>query len=188
MKIAVDMDDVCVDFTAYTLECIEREYGVRFEMDDITDWDDNPIKNSTMFKGGGNWWDWLTSRDWLWAKCPAVVGAIGGLQTLRDMGHRVELLTSKPEWAEWVVWAWAGKWRPPVYGIQIAGSGQAKHDLTDAPLLVDDALHNVGPWTATGRSAILYTRPWNLNKGPLNPRTFRADNWASVIRLVKEMS
>lgn len=195
MHIAVDMDDVVVDFTNYVLECIKREYGVEIPVLEITDWDDNPLKNATLFGPGKTWWDWLMTRDWLWAKCPAVEGAIGGLQTLRDMGHRLELLTSKPLWAEWVVWAWAGKWRPPVHGITIADhtAKQAKHDLTDALLLVDDAIHNVAPWTATGRSAILFDRPWNRNLpadqiGRVPRRIFRAHDWAGVVRLVKEMS
>ncbi|HYE80360.1 MAG TPA: hypothetical protein VEI97_20475 [bacterium] len=184
MHIAVDMDDVVVEFTGFLVECINREYGSQLTLAEINDWHFDPWFNPIL---GRDWWDWLKTRDWLWAKCPAVPGAIGGLQTLRDGGHRVELLTSKPEWAEWVVWAWAGKWRPPVHRITICGHGsQQKHELTDALLLVDDGWHNLEPWAATGRSAIKFARPWN--EGRRARRIWEARDWAQVLHLVKELS
>jgi len=186
MHIAVDMDDVVVEFFAFIVECINREYGTSVDVRECRDWDDNDVKKLTVFGPGKTWWDWLRARDWLWTKCPAVPGAIGGLQALRDDGHYVELLTSKPDWAEWVVWAWLGKWRPAVNRVTIAGSGQVKHELSDAILLVDDGLHNIEPWVATGRSAIKFARPWNEGRGAR--RIWEARDWAQVLHLVKELS
>lgn len=187
MHIAIDVDDVMMDFTSYVLKCIQREYGRSFGIEEITDWDDNPLKHSRMFRNGGTWWDWLRSRDWLWARVPAVEGAIGGVQQLRDAGHFIELLTTKPEWAEWTVWAWLGKWRPAQHRVTIVPQDGKKHECSDALILVDDALHNVVPWAATGRTALLFDRPWNRD-GQRNPRVWRVHHWGEIVCRVEELS
>lgn len=188
MHVAVDMDDVMLEFTQHILDCVAREYGPSYGIEEITDWDDNPLKHDRRFVGGGTWWDWLRTRDWLWAKAPAVPGAVGGIQQLRDMGHHVELLTTKPTWAEWTVWAWLGKWRPAVHQVTIVPTGGSKADYSDALILVDDALHNLVPWAATGRTAIVYDRPWNqAPEGPTR-RLWRAHNWGQVVRRIEELT
>lgn len=190
LHLAVDLDDVVVNFFPHVLACLKREYGIDISMEQITDWDDNPVKHLRIFGEGRDWWDWLRGRDWLWAKADAIEGAIGGIDTLRRQGHYVEGLTSKPEWAEWCVWAFCGKWRPPFNRLTIAPLGERKVDLSDAEILIDDAPHNVAPWVAApnGRSAILFDKPWNANV-PIDPiTTARAKNWADVLRIVEEWS
>lgn len=170
------MDDVCTDFCRHILDCWYREYGVVVPYENINGW-------KVMFDGTlGPTWKWLEKRDWLWAKTPATAGAIGGIQRLRDEGHYLEILTSKPTWAEWVVWAWAGKWRPAVNRITIVPSHTPKHEASTADVLVDDAVHNVNPWVTKGRFALLYDKPWN-QEGAFTaaPKLIRVKNWTDVV-------
>src|SRR3989304_4519888 len=133
MYIAVDLDDVILDFGLGVRMAIETEYGIvvppfdKWEMHEILD----PIL-------GKSWWKWMRERDWLWPNFPAVQGAIGGLTHLRDHGHYLEIVTSKPEWAEFSVWKWVGKWRPPVNRITIVDMDTPKVSATDADVLIDD--------------------------------------------------
>ena len=181
MKIAVDQDDTIMSFTRHVLDAINREYGIIIDIEEITDWNDNSLRSLKFYKDGGNWWDWMRDRDWVWAQCPAIPGAIGGIQKLRDAGHRVELLTSKPEWAEWVTWSWLKKWRAPVHSVTIHpfGSATEKWELSSADILIDDGLHNVVPWVESGRGAIIFDQPWNRSWEP-EGSVIRATSWQSI--------
>ena len=188
LHVAVDMDDVCVDFTAHIVKCVNREYGANLSVEQFTDWNFGPWLDPVL---GRSWWEWLKGRDWLWTKAPAIPGAIGGLHQLREMGCYVELLTSKPEWAEWVVWAWLGKWRPNVHRVTIASSRSShaghlpKHEASDASVLVDDGWHNVEPWCRTGRTALIFDQPWNADRQ--TRRAFRVRNWAEVVDRIAQL-
>ena len=125
------------------METFQREYGARPEYDgqpwgaQATAFYKHPL---LLESGYASWWDWLRDRDWLWSTFPAVEGAIGGIKRLRAAGHYVECVTSKPEWAEFNVWKWLGKWRPAFNQVTIVNTGQSKLDFTDADVIVDDKL------------------------------------------------
>ena len=177
--VAVDLDDVILDFGGGIRHAVETEYGVvvppfsKWEMHDVLD----PII-------GKSWWKWMRERDWLWPNFPAMKGAIGGLTKLRDAGHYVEIVTSKPEWAEFSVWKWLGKWRPPVQRVTIIGMKERKIDRTEADILVDDKPENVIPFAEDNRIGILFDAMHNQGSCK-TPGMFRAVGWDSVIRLVQ---
>ena len=191
MHIAVDLDDCVLDFCGGVREAVQTEYGVdippfdRWELDNILD----PII-------GRPWRDWLAERDWLWSHFPAVPGAIGTLSALRAAGHYLECVTSKPRWAEFAVWRWLGKWRPPFNRVTIVDSSTPKHAVTDAIVLVDDNIDNCDGWAASMadkyphiRTAILFDRPHNqaVRVRP-HERVHRARNWSGVADLVAKFS
>lgn len=172
MKIALDLDDVILDFCTGLRHAVKTEYGVDVEFDS---WDLNHTLNPVL---GKSWWKWMRERDWLWSNFPAVQGAIGGIDILRQQGHYLEIVTSKPKWAEYSVWKWLGKWRPSVHRVTIVGTDDKKSDYTDARVLVDDKPDNCRDFLDAGRSAILFDRPHNQHsqKGFIIAR-----NWAEVV-------
>ena len=174
------MDDVMMEFYSSVHACIGKEFGVYFDYNAVTHWDDHALKQTDLFGDGRTWWDWLKERDWLWATFTAVEGAIGGVHQLRRAGHYVEAVTSKPSWAEWTVWAWLGKWRPEFNRVTIVSSGQKKSDFTDADVLVDDNVDNCLDFITKGRRAVLFTRPWNGEFVP-DSRNPRCDTWVQVV-------
>lgn len=176
MHVAIDLDDVCMEFYSSVLKAVKKEYGVEYLYENVSGWDKNELKESLIFGEGRTWWDWLRDRDWLWAQFPAVEGAIGGIATLRQQGHYVEAVTSKPDWARWTVWAWLGKWRPDFHRVTIVSSGQEKSAFTDADILVDDSPSNIIDWQCDDRVCVIYDRPWNQGMEGL-----RAYNWADVL-------
>ena len=133
MHLAVDLDDVVLDFANGVLNAFETEFGETHPYDGDP-WGPSMVaftKHPTLLAAGyKSWWDWLRARDWLWSNFPAVPGAIGGLQTLRHQGHYLECVTSKPEWAEPQVWKWLGKWRAPFNRERRGAPFDREHRLT----------------------------------------------------------
>lgn len=171
-----------------------REFGVRAERESFTKWDSPLLVDyEHVFKDAGykSAWQWLRERDWLWATFVAVPGAIGAIQQLRSQGHYLECLTAKPEWAEWCVWRWLGRWRPAFNRVTIVTNKTHKANASDADLLIDDKDENVKGWVMSRREriGIVFDQPWN--RAPAvegNVRTYRAHDWSDVHQLVEHIN
>lgn len=189
LHVAVDLDDVVIDFFQGVIDSMYREFGVLILKEDCDTWDKNPVKEWD-WKGQGykSWWDWMQDRDWLWATFPAIPGAIGGIHALRAKGHYVECLTSKPAWAEHNVWKWLGRWRPPFNSVIITNLTQKKHEVSDADILVDDKPDNILGWVESSddRLAIIFDQPWNRSMA-VHERVVRAYSWDDVVATVAIM-
>jgi 5'(3')-deoxyribonucleotidase len=189
LHIAVDLDDVTVDFFQGNIDAMYREFGVLLLKEDVLTWDDNPVK---LFPwkdyGYKSWWEWLRDRDWLWATFPAVPGAMGGIHALRAKGHYVECLTSKPDWAERQVWAWLTKWKPAFQQVTLAKLDEPKHTLSQADILIDDKFSNITDWvdSAEDRLGILFDQPWNRFE-QLPERVVRVVTWQGVLETIELM-
>jgi 5'(3')-deoxyribonucleotidase len=180
--VAVDLDDVVLDFLGGVLASVNMERGSSLTREDITEWNLHPILDPIL---GENFWDWLERKDWLWANFSAVPGAIGGLEQLRRKGYYLECLTSKPDWAEHNVWKWLGKWRPPFQRVTIVNQ-ESKVRYSDARWLIDDKPRNCIEWMAEGRDAILFDRPHNRRPQTVAPFSsgkmlVRCTGWEAVL-------
>lgn len=171
MKIAVDLDDVCMEFFSSVCWAIAEAFPeenldpIRM-YEETTDWVNNPVKDLRIFGEDiyGNqstWWDWLKANDRLWAKFYPVHDSISGVRLLREAGHWVEAVTSKPQWAEWVVWEWQKQYQYQFNAIIIVPTGMSKLEASSADLLIDDRTSAIQEWDEAGRYGLLYTRPWN---------------------------
>jgi len=160
MYIAIDLDDVILDFVGNLVNVLNTEYNAGLTQEDITEWD---LSKKLDLIVGESWWAWWKRRDWLWAQAPAIPGAIGGLEKLRRDGHYLEIVTAKPRWAEAQTFRWLGKWRPPVHRVTIVPVEQKikKSEVTAAELLIDDKPANCEEFLQADRMAILYERPHN---------------------------
>jgi hypothetical protein len=182
--IAVDMDDVILDFMPNVMACFEREYGIVHPFNG-SPWGPDAVaftKHPALLESGyKDWWGWLRDRDWLWGLAPAVPGAIGGLKTLRARGYYVELVTSKPEWAEPQVWKWLGRWRPDLDRVTIVRPGESKAEVSSADGIIDDKIDTVKEWEDLERSSIWF------NRGPMKLYTgvsTEANNWADILEVL----
>lgn len=192
--IAIDLDDVILDFAGGIRTAIWTEFGVAISEEDLarTGWNLRPLLDPII---GRSWWSWLRDREWLWANFPAIPGALGSIETLRRQGHYLEIVTSKPRWAEHNTWKWLGKWRPAVQAVQIIDldTTDTKADVTNASILIDDKPSNIESFLADSRHGILFTRPHNRN---LDATTIpsalhharRANNWSHVLNLIGDIS
>lgn len=186
--IALDLDDVILDFVGGLRTAIKKEFDVDIPQDTIKDFNLRPYLDPIV---GRSWWAWLRERDWLWPNFPAVDGALGTIERLAGEGYYLEIVTSKPEWADYAVWRWLGKWRPKVQRVTIVRKDDIKADYSDATILVDDKFDNCYEWAMLGsgdRTALLFTRPHNLGlevgEGPI----IRVNNWREVYDTIKELT
>lgn len=168
MHIAVDSDDVVVDFIGMIVDTVSRDFGVEppIVSTDITDWQFGQFLDQHI---GEPWWEWLEKHAYLWGeKAKPISGAIGGIAKLRAAGHRVELLTSKPPWAERYMWTWLARYAPNVNQVTLVPLNGYKPDWTDAYLLIDDRDKNVIEWvhSTPDREAFLYPAAHNSQFWP----------------------
>lgn len=184
LHLAIDLDDCVLDFVGGVRQAIKKEYGVELRDEDITDFNLRPFLDPII---GRSWWAWMRDRSWIWSHFDAVDGAIGTLDRLRRDGHYLELVTSKPEWAEANVYRWLGKWRPPFQRVTIVGPEDFKVDFTDADLLVDDKLENIMEFSRAMRRALLFTRPHN-SRAMLPQGAVRVDGWPEVYSEIRRIS
>jgi hypothetical protein len=187
------MDDVLLDFFGGVLTALYTEYNL------VVPWNGDPWGDDAVSaafdlpiwkeSGYDDWWGWLRERDWLWGSVfQAVPGAIGGIKTLRERGHQVELVTAKPTWAEPQVWRWLGKWRPAVQRVTIVPIGVSKAEVTDADIIIDDKLATIHDWVDSedDRLGIWFAR--HEASGALPPeRAVRVRDWAGVLETVSLM-
>jgi len=178
--IAVDLDDVILDFAGQLRHAIEVEYDVT--LPEFNKWEISELMNPVI---GRSWWDWLRARPGIWAAAKPVRGALGSLGRLRLEGHYLEILTSKPDWAELSTWLWIGKWHPPVQRVTIVNLKQErKVDVSDADLLIDDKPQNCIEWAEDGRPALCFTQPYNRDlKLPVG--VMRVDNWKAIMSVLE---
>jgi len=193
--VAVDLDDVTVDFVGGMDICHQKEFGVPIPMGDGGTWGPDMVvfmsKGSEEIRAAGfkGTWDWLRQREWLWATFPAIDGAIGGISTLRARGLYVEAVTSKPDWAAHNVWKWLGKWRVPFHRVTIinAKGGQRKVDFTDADLIIDDKLATCIEFVEAGRNAIWFDR-YDVPDAKAPNGVWIASDWREVMQCVNHIT
>lgn len=188
--IAVDLDDVVLDFCGGLVTAMNKEFDAGLTLDSFEEWDLKTLLDPVI---GRSWWDWLRERDWLWANFDAIDGSLGGLEKLRRDGHYLECVTSKPQWAEASVWKWLGKWRPPFQAVTIVDTAKEgsvrKVDVTEASILIDDKPSNIADFCNEARSGILFDRPHNLKMKPDTKAVWayqRAAGWTDVLNIITE--
>lgn len=202
LVVALDMDDVVLAFTEGVISVINRDYDVQLSRENVRDWYFGRYGLDEAL--GRDWWDWMKEHAWLWSeKFKPVPGAIGFVEDMRRNGYDLELITSKPPWAEHHVYSWLGKYfkGPSFNRVIIHDSTQSseapvtKAALSDADVLVDDRDKNVMEWVESDphRTAILFDAPWNQSmwtgEHVAEPydRIFRARNFHEVRDILAQL-
>jgi 5'(3')-deoxyribonucleotidase len=181
LHVALDLDDVVLDFVGGVCETVTRDFKVKVTREDITNWNFGQFIDDII---GRPWFEWLEDHAWLWGqKFKPVEGALGGIEKLRRAGHYVEIVTAKPEWAEDATWDWLAKYKPRVHRLTIVPlNGGKKTELTDADVLVDDKWENCLEWVKDGRPSLLFSQPHNASYGDATPDGMtRVKDWLSVL-------
>lgn len=175
--LAIDLDDVCLDFYGTLIDAVNEQFDAELTRSSFEEWDLGPVLEPII---GGNWWKWWKAQD-LWQTARPVRGVLGGLRHLRKNGYYLEVVTSKPEWAERATWEWQGRVKLPVHQFTIVEMGKRKVDTTDADILIDDKPANCYEFVDDGRKAILFSsRTAHESSAVLRPGMVRALRWAAI--------
>lgn len=181
--LAVDMDDVIVDFVGGLIGAMQKEHGATITQEQLAaaGWNLHPLLDPIV---GYSWWTWLRENERLWANFPAVDGAIGAIRRLHRAGHYMELVTAKPEWARHNVWRWLGKWHPEFDRVTIVDTDASKVDATDAAWIIDDKPSHCADFIRANRNAILFARPHN--QGDRHHFRHVASTWGDVLTILED--
>lgn len=196
--IAVDLDGPCYEWQR-TYRYMMREYrGVHLpRLEDF-------------------WYTWNApdafttqeDRDWLWTEGVRLglfrhghvsKGAIIGLRSLQAAGHKLLVVTHRPEAAvrdtiNWLDHHFGGMDPYPWANVHILTSEQPKYSI-EADILIDDKAENVHGWSTNRGHSLLYDAPWNqdaytcLDSCPDDGwHVYRAEGWTDVVDRVARVT
>lgn len=184
MRIVVDMDEVICRWADRVLEWYNEDKGTSVTREQITRW-----KVSSCLPHSGN--DFIRScmrYPEFYRDLDPVEGAIAGMRRLIGMGHDVVIATAVPKCAgiayhgklEWI------RRNMPFFDLDSFVAIHRK-DILQGDVLLDDGIHNVHPWSMTGRHAFLMDAPWNRDC-PRSSFITRVVHWNEFISHVKRLA
>lgn len=175
MKIFVDVDDVCADLMPAWLARYNRDYQDSLTREQITGWS---LLEHVKPECGLKIYDYLEDPT-LYDDVGLIDGALNGVNSLREMGHRVIFATSSTNGAagrklRWLIEHDFLKQNPKrVYHDYIEIHDKS---LLAGDVLIDDGPHNVKNFKGLG---VLMRRPHN--RGEEWPVT--VNSWGDAIEL-----
>ena len=169
LTVALDADGVLLDIVTPWLAKYNREAGDTLRYEDITTWL-WPLKYAEWTEARK---DLLRTPD-LYAAARPIQGALDGVNTLLDQGHRLVVVTHDfPTHLKSKIWA-LRYWFPVLEHVVFAKN---KRNAVRYDVLVDDAIHN--------NPEVLFAQPWNNYGTPTWPGQLGALHWPGVVSAVK---
>ena len=144
-------------------------------------------------------WDYVKQNvskdDWKWIWSGAIklglfrhghliTGAIEGVRSLHERGHKLLVVTHRPSHAVQDTVDWIGYQRLPFSGVHILTNQEPK-SLIEADILIDDKPSNLFDWHEKRGTCIRYVQPWNEREDySAYPRIIPARGWEEVVQVV----
>jgi len=153
MRIAIDLDGVLGDWNNSWIRAYKARYGERINYSDITDWD---FLHLTRFRNWKEFWYFYRKETSYLAVTPDTHG-LQVMDVLKQIGHDLAIVTSRPEWAMEDTLSWIAYHRVPVTEVMLR---EDKHNV-DADLFLDDGPHFLEAIKAAGKHGVRFVRPWN---------------------------
>ena len=159
MRLGIDLDGVVANFTKGWMTFYNRDFGTDLKFEDSRNWGDLVVL--THFEDMGEFWEWSSDLDghsvfWHLETFP---GAIDALNRLKDSGHDLVILTTKPTFAIDDTYDWIARQRIPATEVFILDDKW----LVDCDVYLDDSPHVLPSLLAhrPERTVCRYVRPWN---------------------------
>lgn len=170
MRILLDVDGVCADFTAEILHRV----GSNLTLEDITQWDLFELMGADKKKRAMN----VLKEQYFWRYLPVIDGAQAGYAALVAAGHEVCFATSP--WVSCREWGHARReWLKEHFII----SNEQLIIVNDkswlsGDVMIDDKPENLTAWQSLNTGlAMLYDAPYNANCG----RPLARHDWTSIV-------
>ena len=178
LRLGIDLDGVVADFNRGWMARYNAEFDAALQPDFVRGWDD--LHPHTHFRDARSFWRWASGDEGpsIFRDLPPYPDALGNLDALHARGHRIVILTHKPDWAVHDTMAWLAEHRIPTREVHFPRDKSA----IPCDVYLDDANHNLEAIRrARPRSAVCrFVRAWN------EPLTSVADihDWAGFVELV----
>ena len=167
LRLGIDLDGVVCDFNAGWMELHKAEFGSDLVPEMVVTWDN--LHELGGFKDMNAFWRWAQGNDdrpSIFRHLQPFPNAVETLHKLRDIGHKVVIVTAKPRWAISDTLRWIADHDLPTEEIHIR---YRKHRipcdvyLDDSPLVLPELLRfrpdatvcrMIRPWNAPLEGAI----------------------------------
>jgi 5'(3')-deoxyribonucleotidase len=188
MRIAVDLDDVVIEFVKPFIEHYNHVYGETYKYEDIHYW--NLYETLVQLETSEGMKAFINAFIYHphYRKLPAVPGALKGIRQLIDDGHEIYFITSRSSKAIDETYKWLHANGLPIDKIFFNKDKGWLCKTLNIDIHIDDGIHNLenigkeSPYTAL----VVYDRPWNQYITP-NHIHDRVKNWEQFLKLIKEM-
>jgi len=179
LRLGIDLDGVVADFNSGWVERYNRDFGADLSVDQIIEWD--APTHLTHFAGMSQFWKWAKTcgegRS-LFRPLRPYADALDSLRRLRRRGHKIVILTTKPDFAVHDTYAWLSEHEVPTTEVHILDD----KTTVECDIYLDDADHNLKALSASRPDAATcrFIRPWN------SPATglVDIDGWGSFVDFV----
>ncbi len=181
MRIAVDLDGVCYEWSRTAMYMLRRFRGCSFAHEESQTWDyihDNVPKAD---------WKWLWDdgiKNGLFRYGHMVKDARIGLEALYAAGHKLIIVSHRPETATTDTLDWVSLYfkNIPLAGFSLLSNNEPK---TEIPwdLLIDDKPENIDNAIGHARQAWLFDQPWNQHYDSI----IRVYGWQGVVNSIEFM-
>ena len=159
LRLGIDLDGVVANFTAGWMRFYNQQFGANLEVADSKRWHD--LVDLTHFNNIDEFWEWsakLNGHSIFW-HLETFPGALPALEELDSAGHRIVIITTKPDFAVADTHEWIETQGIPADEVHIT---ERKWQV-DCDIYLDD-----GPYVLPGllrhrpdRVICRYVRPWN---------------------------
>jgi len=182
LRLGIDLDGVVADFNAGWIERYNAEFGSDVPLDAVQAWDG--LHTLTHFASNREFWEWAQGHGGgsVFRHLDLYQGALETLESLGEAGHRIVIITSKPQWAIPDTFAWLADKRIPTREVHII---EAKW-MVACDVYLDDAPHQIHRLIAERPDATVcrFVRPWN------DPIAGAVDvsSWNGFARIVSDLA
>jgi len=184
MKIAVDVDGVLADHVPHILRRVKEHWGATFDKSEVKLWDQPIPETETSIDAEIE--AALDDPSYI-LTMPMVHLGLEGIKALLGFGHKIIIATSRPPDTDPYTLQWLCKKEIPYHGfLNTRKSGKTG---LEADILIDDRLENARDFALGRGYAILFSQPWNEERGQLfnlikSGKLFCAESWPDVVNFI----
>lgn len=183
LRLGIDLDGVVADFNAGWMELHNAEFGGTLTSDMVTSWDG--LHHLGGFDDMDAFWAWArgnNNRPSIFRHLSLLPDALDTLRLLAGEGHRIVIVSTKPDWAVHETLHWLADNAIPTREVHLTFT---KYEV-DCDVYLDDAPVVLPELVAHRPKALVcrFVRPWNVPvEGAVD-----VTSWAEFHALVTERS
>ncbi len=160
LRLGIDLDGVVADFNAGWTDLHNAEFGGALTPDLVTSW--NGLHTTAGFADMDAFWKWASpnaERRSIFRHLALLPDAIETLRTLADEGHKIVIVSTKPDFAIHDTYHWLADNEIPTREVHLTDT---KHDV-DCDVFLDDSPAVLPDLVKHRPDALVcrYVRAWN---------------------------